>query len=230
MRGATMRSAYSRLPALVTFVTVLALGAPAIGQTEVKEVQPLPAGAQLGPLELVRTSLSRVLAIVQSQPAGATLTGMQRAELRQAALEMFDFDHMSRRILKEHWKNGSPEEQSEFVRLFRELLERAYLRSIGSYPLASITYQGESINGSSAQVRSTMNDGKAGKTVAIEYRLFEADGRWAVYDVAVGGMSLVSSYRSQFNSVLRRYSFAEMLERLQNRVASFAPPGNPERP
>jgi phospholipid transport system substrate-binding protein len=224
-------SAYSRLSGLVALVTVLALDAPpAIGQTDVKEVQSLPAGAQLGPLELVKTSLSRVLAIVQSQPAGATPTAMQRAELRHAALEMFDFDHMSRRILAEHWKNGTPEEQNEFVRLFKELLERAYLTSIGNYPLASITYQGESIDGSSAKVRSRMNGGKGGGTVAVEYRLFKSDGRWAVYDVAVDGISLVSSYRSQFNSMLRRYSFADMLERLQNRLASVAPAGNPERP
>jgi phospholipid transport system substrate-binding protein len=224
-------SAYSRLSGLVALVTVLALDAPpAIGQTEEKEVQSLPAGAQLGPLELVRTSLSRVLAIVQSQPAGATQAAMQRAELRHAALEMFDFDDMSRRILAEHWKNGTPEEQNEFVRLFKELLERAYLTSIGNYPLASITYQGESIDGSSAKVRSRMNSGKGGGTVAVEYRLFKSDGRWAVYDVAVDGISLVSSYRSQFNSMLRRYSFADMLERLQNRLASVAPPGNPERP
>jgi phospholipid transport system substrate-binding protein len=226
-----MSSVYSRLSGLVALVTMLAIGVPpAIGQTEVKEAQAVPAGAQLGPLELVRTSLSRVLAIVQSQPPGATQAAMRRAEIRQAALEMFDFDHMSRRILADHWQNGTPQEQRDFVRLFKELLERAYLTSIGNYPLASITYQGESIDGSYAKVRSRMNGGKGGGTVGIEYRLFESDGRWAVYDVAANGVSLVSSYRSQFNSLLRRHSFADMLERLQNRAAAVAPSGEPERP
>ncbi len=67
--------------------------------------------------------------------------------------------------------------------------------------------------------------GGRGRNVAVEYRLLESDGRWAVYDVAVDGISLISIYRSQFNSILRRYSFAELLERLQNREASVAPPG-----
>jgi phospholipid transport system substrate-binding protein len=214
-----------RLVGLMALAGVLTLGTlPVSAQTGVTEALPLPAVAPLGPLELVKSSLSRVLTIVQSQSASATQAGKRRAEIRQAAVEMFDFDDMSRRILAQHWKDGSPQEQEEFVRLFTELLERAYLTSIGTYPLASITFQDESINGAYAQVRSRMSGGRGGN-VAIEYRLFESDGRWAVYDVAVDGISLISSYRSQFNSILRRSSFAELLQGLQNREASVAPPG-----
>jgi phospholipid transport system substrate-binding protein len=62
----------------------------------------------------------------------------------------------------------------------------------------------------------------AGKSeVAIEYRLVENDGRWAVYDVAVDGVSLISNYRSQFTSILKRMSFAQMLDRLRSREASM---------
>lgn len=218
-----------KLSGIVALVTTLGLGAaPALAQTEVTEAQPLPAVPRLGPQGVVKSSLSRVLAIVQSQSAGATEAGKRRAEIRQAAVEMFDFDEMSQRILSEHWKGRSPQEQEEFVRLFTELLERAYLMSVGSYPLASVTFQAESINGSYAQVRSRMTSGKSGN-VAVEYRLFESDGRWAVYDVAVDGISLVSSYRSQFNSMLRRQSFAQLLEHLQSRAASLAAPGRTQR-
>lgn len=135
---------------------------------------------------------------------------------------MFDFDDMPRRILAQHWKDGTPKEQ-EFIRLLTELLEGAYLTSIGNYPLTSITFQGESINGSCAEVRSSMAGGRGG-SIAIEYRLFESDWRWAVYDVAVDGISLVSSYRSQFNAILRRHSFTKLLEQLQSREPSVAPP------
>jgi len=137
---------------------------------------------------------------------------------------MFDFDDMSRRILAQHWKDRSLREQEEFVRLFTDLLERVYLTSIVTYPLASITFQDESINGSYAKVQSRMTGGR-GETLAIEYRLFEADGRWAVYDVAVDGISLISSFRSQANSILRRSPFAELLRQMQDRDASVAPSG-----
>lgn len=209
---------------LAVLVGALGLGTtPASAQTEEKEAPLTSTVAPLGPLELVKSSLSRVLSVVQSQSASATQAGKRRAEIRQAAVDMFDFDDMSRRILARHWKDGSPQEQEEFVRLFTELLERAYLTSLGNYPLSSITFQDESINGSYAQVQSRMSGGRNGG-MAIEYRLFESDGRWAVYDVAVNGISLVSSYRSQFNSILRRSSFAELLQRLQSREASARPP------
>ena len=103
--------------------------------------------------------------------------------------------------------------------LFTDLLERAYLNTIGNYRLATITFQGETISGSYAQVQSRMAAGKS--EVAIEYRLVENDGRWAVYDVAVDGVSLISNYRSQFTSILKRMSFAQMLDRLRNREASM---------
>jgi hypothetical protein len=54
---------------------------------------------------------------------------------------------------------------------------------------------------------------------SVEYSLIDNAGRWAVYDVTVDGVSLVSSYRSQFNSILRKSSFTALLERLQSREA-----------
>jgi phospholipid transport system substrate-binding protein len=214
-----------RLLGLVALVGALALGTlPVSAQTEVPETPPLAAVTALGPRELVKSSLSRVLTIVESQSAKASEAGRRGAEIRQAAVEMFDFDDMSRQILAQHWKDRSPREQEEFVRLFTDLLERVYLTSIVTYPLASMTFQDESINGSYAKVQSRMTGGR-GDTLAIEYRLFKADGRWAVYDVAVDGISLISSFRSQANSILRRSPFAELLRQMQDRDVSVAPPG-----
>jgi len=51
----------------------------------------------------------------------------------------------------------------------------------------------------------------------------ETDGRWAVYDVAVDGVSLVLSYRSQFNSILRTSRFTELLDRMRSRDAYVTP-------
>jgi phospholipid transport system substrate-binding protein len=212
----------SRLSGLMVLAVGLAFGIPpALAETDVRVE---PAAVHLGPLELVKSSLSRVLAIVQSQSTRETQEGRRGPEIRQVAAEMFDFDDISRRILAQHWNSASPQEQDEFVRLFTEMLERVYLSSITSYPLASITFQSETIDGSYAQVQSRMT-GRSGRDMSVEYRLFDSEGRWAVYDIAVDGVSLVSSYRSQFNSILRRASFAQLLERLQSRRASAANTG-----
>ncbi len=211
-----------RVSALVAITAVIPFGAaPVLAQTMVADAQPGPTAGRSGPLNVVTSSVSRVLAIVRSQSADATESGKRRVEIRQAAVELFDFEEMSRRLLGQRWADASTEEQHEFMSLFTDLLERAYLNTIGNYGLATITFQGETIGGSYAQVQSRMAAGKG--EVAIEYRLLDQGGRWAVYDVAVDGVSLISNYRSQFNSILKRISFAQLLDRLRNREASVRP-------
>ena len=216
-----------RFSALAAIAAVISFGAaPVLAQTAGTDGQPGPTVGRSGPLHVVTSSISRVLTIVRSQPAGARESGKRQAEIRQAAVDLFDFDEMSRRLLGQRWNEASPEEQQDFVALFTDLLQGAYLNTIGNYPLATITFQGETINGSYAQVQSRMAAGKG--VVAIEYRLIENAGRWAVYDVAVDGVSLISNYRSQFTSMLKRMSFAQVLDRLRNREASVAPRQSPE--
>ncbi len=211
-----------RFSALATIAAVIPFGAaPGLAQSLLTESQPRPAASRSGPLNVVTSSVSRVLTVIRNQPADAAESGKQRAEIRQAAAELFDFDEMSGRLLGQRWTDASPEEQQDFVALFTDLLERAYLNTIGTYRLATITFQGETISGSYAQVRSRMAAGKG--EVTIEYRLLEHDGRWAVYDVAVDGVSLISNYRSQFNSILKRMSFAQLLDRMRNTEASMGP-------
>jgi len=208
--------------ALVAIAAVIPFWvAPALAQTTRAEAQPASTPSGSGPLHVVTSSVSRVLTIVRSQPADATDGGQRRAEIRQAAVALFDFDEMSRRLLGQRWTDASADEQRDFVALFTDLLERAYLNTLGNYRLATITFQGETISGPYAQVQSRMAAGKG--EVAIEYRLLEQEGRWAVYDVAVDGVSLISNYRSQFNSILKRMSFAQLLDRLRNREASVGP-------
>ena len=208
-----------RCSALVTIAVLIPFGAAPVFAQAVADAQPGSAAGRSGPLTVVNSSVSRVLTIVRSHPADAKESGQRRAEIRQAAVELFDFDEMSRRLLGQRWTDATPEEQRDFVVLFTDLLERTYLNTIGNYRLATITFQGETISGSYAQVQSRMAAGKS--EVAIEYRLVENEGRWAVYDVAVDGVSLISNYRSQFTSILKRMSFAQMLDRLRNREASM---------
>jgi len=208
-----------RSSALVAIAVLIPFGAAPVFAQAVADAQPGSAAGRSGPLTVVNSSVSRVLTIVRSHPADAKESGQRRAEIRQAAVELFDFDEMSRRLLGQRWTDATPEEQRDFVVLFTDLLERAYLNTIGNYRLATITFQGETISGSYAQVQSRMAAGKS--EVAIEYRLVENEGRWAVYDVAVDGVSLISNYRSQFTSILKRMSFAQMLDRLRNREASM---------
>jgi phospholipid transport system substrate-binding protein len=186
--------------------------------------QPKVVADQAGPLDLVRTSVVRVLAIVQAPRVAASDGGQRRAEIRRVVRGLFDFDEMARLSLARHWKDRSPQEQEEFVRLFTDLLERSYLTTIENYAGEKITFLGESVTGPYAQVRSRISTERRVE-ISIEYRLLESGARWAVYDVILDGVSLVSNYRSQFNTIIRTSSFADLLVKLRsNQIEAHAIP------
>jgi phospholipid transport system substrate-binding protein len=203
-----------RLPALIAAVAVLVLGAlPALAQDAVREAPATsPVVSAPGPLALVKGSVTRALSIAESQGDDA----QRRVELRQVGEALFDFHEMGRRALGQHWAGRSPQEQDEFVRLFTDLLERSYLLAMGNRGAGTVTFQGESVEGSAARVRSRLVTDR-GAEIPIEFRLLERGGRWAVYDLVVEGVSLISSYRSQFNSIIRNSSFARLLDKLAGR-------------
>jgi phospholipid transport system substrate-binding protein len=206
------RSTWPVSLAIAAFSTSIVCGPlPSSAQTvSTIAADPAVAVAQTRPLEIVKSSFSRVLAAEGSQ---------RRIEIQRVTAELFDFHEMGRRMLGEHWQEGTREQQDEFVRLFAAMLDQAYLTNVANMPLASVIFEGELVSGPYARVSSRMSS-RRGDT-AIEYRLVNHGERWAVYDMSVDGVGLVSSYRSQFNSILRNSSFAELLARLRGRQASI---------
>jgi phospholipid transport system substrate-binding protein len=184
--------------------------------TQAADAQPKAVTDQTGPLERVRTSVSRVLAIVQAPHAVASGGGQRRTEIRRIAQGLFDFNEMARLTLARHWKDRSVREQEEFVQLFTDLLERSYLTTIENYAGEKVAFLGETVSGPYAQVRSRIITERR-MEISIDYRLIESGARWAVYDVVLDGVSLVSNYRSQFNSIIRTSSFDELLAKLRSR-------------
>jgi phospholipid transport system substrate-binding protein len=164
------------------------------------------------PLDLVQSSVARVQAIARSEAGGRSTADADG--IRRTAETLFDFDAMSRRMLAQHWSEGSPAQQVEFVRLLTNLLERTYMDVIARGARGSITFDGQSSDGVYAQVRSRVLS-ERGVESAIEYRLLKLGERWAVYDVVHDRVSLVANYRSQFNSILSTTSFARLLERMR---------------
>ena len=201
---------FCRVVLATSMVATLAIG------TQPAAAQPKVVADPAGPLELVRASVARVLSIVQAPNAVSSGGGQRRTEIRRVAQGLFDFNEMARLTLAGHWKDRSLREQEEFVRLFTDLLERSYLTTIENYAGERITFVGESISGPYAQVRSRITTERR-MEISIDYRLIESGARWTVYDVVLDGVSLVSNYRSQFNSLIRTSSFADLLTKLRSR-------------
>ncbi len=181
------------------------------------------ASATVAPRDVVQSAVARVVQTIESAhakpdapPAAKPASTKVRLEIRRIATELFDFEEIARRALSRHWAGRSTAEQAEFVSLFTDLLERAYVGRIEAYSGENIVYTGEVVDGDYATVRSRILTRRRMET-ALDYRLHKVDGRWKVYDVLIDNVSFVSTYRSEFNRIIQAYSWSELIERLRKK-------------
>ncbi len=180
---------------------------------------PVPADAG-EPTEQVRGSVEQVLQILRDPGLKAPArTSERRAKIRQVVRDRFDFTEMARRSLATHWAERTSQEQRDFTTLFSDLLERSYISKIEAYTDEKILYVGERVDGDSAEVRTKVEGKKKNLNVPIDYRVLRRDGKWWVYDVVIEGVSLVANYRTQFNKIIRSSSYAELVKRMQTKLA-----------
>lgn len=173
----------------------------------------------MSPTQVVQSATEQVLQIVQdSQLAAPPSHERHRAELQRIADRLFDFPEMARRALAIHWRERTSQEQTEFVVVFKHLLAHAYLGKLENYAGEQITYLGETVDGDFATVRSKIVTGRGGE-IPVEYRLHMVGSRWAVYDVAISGVSFVSNYRGQFDRIIRTSSYQVLMRDLRLKYA-----------
>ncbi|MGH7852481.1 MAG: MlaC/ttg2D family ABC transporter substrate-binding protein [Candidatus Binatia bacterium] len=140
----------------------------------------------------------------------------RRDQLRQILFARFDFTEMAKRSLGANWRRRTPQEQEEFVRLFTDVLERAYAGIIESYTDEKIVYIHERVDGAYADVSSKILTSK-GEEYSINYKTHLIGNEWKVYDVVVENISLVNNYRSQFSRVISNASYEELVRRLKDK-------------
>ena len=173
-----------------------------------------PAGAG-EPTDQLRTQLERVLKTVQDPELKKAGRLAERQAVRRIADEIFDFPDTAKRALARHWAQRTPAERQEFVALFADLFEHAYLSKVELYQGERVTYLGDTVEGNEALVRTQFAT-KQGSQVNVDYRMQRgSSGRWLVYDVLIEGVSLIDNYRTQFNSVILRSSYPELIKKLK---------------
>ena len=110
------------------------------------------------------------------------------------------------------------EEQTEFIKIFSDLLEQTYVDKIESCNNEKFIYTNERIDGPYAEVNSKMRNSK-GEEFSINYKLHRAGADWRVYDLVVENVSLVNNYSSQFNRVLSSSTYDELVMKLKRKFS-----------
>jgi phospholipid transport system substrate-binding protein len=173
----------------------------------------LPAQAA-EPLATVQAEVNKVLDVLRDK---TLTTEAKREKLRNLYSEMFDEVEMARRTLGANWKKLNPAQQEEFVRLYRQVLEKAYINKILSYTDEKIVFARASmLSDNLAEVQTKIIT--SSQEIPLNYRVFLKDGTWKVYDVVIENVSLILNYRSQFAAILAKNTPEQMLETLRKKV------------
>lgn len=174
---------------------------------------PLTAG---DPTDQIRTTVDKAVAILRNPRFKENKTKDRRDQLRKVLYSRFDFTEMAKRSLGSHWRRRTPEEQKEFVRLFSDLLERAYIDRIESYNEEKFVYLRENLDKNYAEVESRIVTHK-GEEFSLNYKAYLVNGEWRVYDLVIENISLVNNYRSQFNRIITNSSYEELIRRMKEK-------------
>jgi phospholipid transport system substrate-binding protein len=177
-----------------------------------------PAAAQeLSPEQLVQKITNDVLAAVKSDKALAAGDKQKAVKLaEEKVLPYIDFEYATRLAVGRAWRQASPEQKSRLVTEFRNMLVRTYSNSVQAYEgqtLKVLPSRGKSDSADEATVR-TQFVRTGGQPLPIDFAMHKVGNAWKVYDITVEGVSLVLTYRSEFDAIVKQQGIDGLIQAL----------------
>ena len=130
--------------------------------------------------------------------------------------EIMDFKLAAYLSLGKHWKKISKTQKKEFVETFQQYINNYIVEKIDLYTNQKIDI-GDSKIVKKGRAELEIGILSGGETLQVNFKLRKNKKKeWRVYDVDIEGVSLITTFRSQFSGVLKNSSFEELLEKLKN--------------
>jgi phospholipid transport system substrate-binding protein len=176
---------------------------------------PVQAGL---PMDTIQTNVNKVLEILRDPKLkGDAAKEIKKEKLRPIYERMFDEVELSKRTLARNWNSMNAAQRQEFVQLFHQVLEKAYIDKILAYSDEKIIFDKESmLSPTQAEVQTRIVT--SSKEIPIVYRVILKSGVWEVYDIVIENVSLILNYRTQFNDILAKNTPDQLLETLRKKV------------
>ncbi len=185
-------------------------------------VESLPAKAsESEPTEFIKSTMHTLFdAIEEERSAIDTDPTVARVLVRDLLTPHFDLERTCRWVLGKNWRRATDEQQARMVEEFRTLLVRIYAAAIADFSTLDMKYpaKGDDVGGANdVSIRVEAYAGSGNPTI-VAYRLHRREGSgWKVYDITVNGVSLVTTYRSTFTSIIRESGMDGLIERLSDK-------------
>ena len=161
--------------------------------------------------EIVKSKLDAVFTVLQKNDLDQQA---KKNEINEIVTPMFDFALMAKLTLgRKHWPNLPREKKEKFTELYIELLKTSYLDKLALYTDEKVIFDPP------VQVKKkvhipTQLISKDRKT-SILYKLYKPANDWKVYDLEIQGVSVIRSYRSQFDEILQNGTIDDLLRKME---------------
>lgn len=175
---------------------------------------------ELAPDVLVKNVTNEVLEIVRKDKeiqSGSTKKAIELVDAK--VLPHFNFTRMTQLAVARDWRQASPEQQKTLTAEFRTLLVRTYSKALTEYKNQTIDFRPFKMQPAETdvKVRTLINQPGATKAIDLDYYLEKQPNGWKVYDIEVGGVSLVTNYRSEFTAEVRKGGIDGLIATLQKK-------------
>jgi phospholipid transport system substrate-binding protein len=190
------------------------------------------AQQDLAPDQLVQKITDEVLAAIKSDKqlaAGNKEKAIKLAE--DKVLPYVDFEHATRLAVGRAWREATPEQKKRLVTEFRNMLVRTYSNAIS-------TYEGQTLKVLPSRGKPDPEDTTVrtqflragGQPLPIDFAMRKTDQGWKVYDIVVDGVSLVLTYRSEFDAIVKQKGIDGLIQALETKNIPAAAVGGSGQP
>ncbi len=174
------------------------------------------------PLQVVQETTTRLLSALDSEHELISQRPEHAHEIMQRILvPIVDRNRIARLALGRYWREATPAQRARFIAEFETKLLRTYAAGLANYTSVDVSYLPVTMDasGTDATVRTRIRF-RTNESVAVDYRLYERQGQWFVYDVAIAGISTVMTFRTVIAEQIRTIGLERFLDELsqQNRL------------
>jgi phospholipid transport system substrate-binding protein len=160
---------------------------------------------------LLKTKLDAAIAVLQQKDLDPQKKNEQLVEI---VSPLFDFRLMAKLSLgRKYWPGLSEEKKDEFTDLFIKRLRASYLEKISLYTDEKVFFKTPVQNKRKVRIPTEIISNN--NRISMIYKLYKSKKDWKIYDLEVEGVSIISTYRSQFDQVLSKGTIDELLQRLE---------------
>jgi len=161
--------------------------------------------------EILAGKLDAALAVLQKK-------NMDKQEKDRQIIEIvtpiFDFSLMAKLSLgRKYWPGLSNEQKEKFTDLFVKRMEASYLEKLALYTDETVVYKTPVQDGRKVEIPTEVIS--KDKKITMTYKLYKSTQSWKIYDMEIEGISIIVTYRSQFDQILDKGTFDDLLLKLE---------------